>query len=282
MVDSLSEFPLFLFSGYILTWFGFVPCFCISFCTYIIRFISYSFLGKSLYWVLLVETVHCFSFTLYIAAGTGYADSITTPGLVATLQSVFQGVFFGLGLLISVMKIPPIFHAHFQFVGIGAGNLVGGFLYPVIGPRWLFRGSAVVAAICAVSYALIYYSGILNDEQRSRRSSAKYDISTIGESSASTSRRPFGAAMNMKEIDQETVTLRESFDDISTIQNFILDTPKTKTTLYRAPDGLYRSPGADRVPMVIMMTPLTARILAKDGAVKFIDDEEDDDDWVNS
>ena len=67
LTDSAVELPMFFFSGAIVKYFGYVPCFCISFFAYIIRLASYSFLADPLYFVLLIEVcsfpfivqIHC-------------------------------------------------------------------------------------------------------------------------------------------------------------------------------------------------------------------------------
>lgn len=68
--------------------------------------------------ILPAEILHGVTFGLMYAAGVEYTHKVAPPGMIATLQGVFNGVYYGLGA--------------------GSGAIVGGIMWSSIGLRQTF------------------------------------------------------------------------------------------------------------------------------------------------
>ena len=71
---------------------------------------------------------------------------MTPPNCPATLQAIFHSFFFGLG--------------------IGVGELLGGYMYPFFGARVFFRMAAMLAAIACISYTMLWVTWLRKLEKR--------------------------------------------------------------------------------------------------------------------
>ncbi len=93
-----------------------------------LRLLSHFFIQNP-WWVLPVQLSHGLTFALLWSAGVAYADSLAPPGMSATAQGVLSGVSQGLAM--------------------GAGALLGGWVYEAVGPFWLFGsfGGAILGAL---------------------------------------------------------------------------------------------------------------------------------------
>lgn len=117
----ISEVPILFFSSAILTKLGTDGTLHLVVACFLLRLAAYSTLA---YWpapwmVLPVELLHGVTFGCAWAAGTHKCAEIAPPGLGATVQSLFQTMYFGFGR--------------------GLGALVGGVLYKAFGAMVMYR-----------------------------------------------------------------------------------------------------------------------------------------------
>ncbi len=132
IIAGLSELPIMFTSAKIMKTIGPVNCLYITYLTYAIRFIAYSFLRDP--WLsLTIEPLHGVTWSLMFSVAQSYAASLSPPGLQAT----------GPGLTNAA-----------RLVGQAIGIFSGGVLYDTYGPRTLFRGCAVLAGFGILLLAL--------------------------------------------------------------------------------------------------------------------------------
>jgi len=130
-VATLSELPVFFFSGKLMKRWRARSLLVFSLFVYVLRALAVSFLLTP--WLVLpVQLLHGLTFSITWVAGVSYAREIAPPGMGATAQSLFQGAFFGLGGSV--------------------GALVGGVLYQEVGSALLFRWMALVVLAAALFF----------------------------------------------------------------------------------------------------------------------------------
>jgi len=117
----ISEVPIFFFSKAIINRLGADGTLHLVVACFLLRLAAYSTLA---YWpapwmVLPVELLHGITFGCAWAAGTHKCAEVAPDGLGATVQGLFQSMYFGYGR--------------------GLGALVGGFLYKVHGAMVMYR-----------------------------------------------------------------------------------------------------------------------------------------------
>lgn len=134
-VATISELPVFFFSGKLLKRWGARSLLVLSLFVYVLRAMAISYLPNA-WWVLPLQLLHGLTFSITWAAGVSYARQIAPTGLGATAQSLFSGTFFGLGGAV--------------------GALAGGVLYQVVGSALLFRWVALVVLAAALFF---YWTG---------------------------------------------------------------------------------------------------------------------------
>lgn len=98
---------------------------------FIVRLFYYAQMTNA-WWVLLSEPLHGLTFAAMWAASVEYADQCAPPGLSATAQGLTSACFRGLGT--------------------GTGAIVGGYLFDLVGPQWLFRIMATTVTIAGILY----------------------------------------------------------------------------------------------------------------------------------
>lgn len=130
-VATVSELPVFFFSGMLMKRWGARSLLVLSLFVYVLRALAMSFLAAP-WQVLPVQLLHGLTFSITWAAGVTYAREIAPPGMGATAQSLFSGAFFGLGGSV--------------------GALIGGVLYQEAGSAALFRWMALVVFAAAVFF----------------------------------------------------------------------------------------------------------------------------------
>jgi len=130
-VATVSELPVFFFSGRLLKRWGARSLLVLSLFVYVLRALAISFLPTPLL-VLPLQLLHGLTFSITWAAGVSYARQIAPPGMGATAQSLFSGTFFGLGGAV--------------------GALAGGILYQTVGSALLFRWMALVVLAAALFF----------------------------------------------------------------------------------------------------------------------------------
>jgi MFS family permease len=130
-VATLSELPIFFFSGMLMKRWGARSLLVLSLFVYVLRAMAISFLPNAGL-VLPLQLLHGLTFSITWAAGVSYARQIAPPGMGATAQTLFSGTFFGLGGAV--------------------GALVGGVLYQAVGSALLFRWIALVVLAAALVF----------------------------------------------------------------------------------------------------------------------------------
>lgn len=135
IVTCVSEIPMFWFSGWICEKFGYVSVLALGLIAASIRFFTYTFITQAWH-VLLVEGLHGISFALPNAAMCSYAAVIAPKDATATLISISQTAYWGLGNML--------------------GALFGGLLYEAYGGIKMFRVVGAISVITAVLYEILF------------------------------------------------------------------------------------------------------------------------------
>ncbi|XP_077967126.1 major facilitator superfamily domain-containing protein 6-like [Styela clava] len=164
IVTCASEIPMFWFSGWICQKFGYVSVLALGLIAASIRFFTYTFITDA-WQVLLVEGLHGISFALPNAAICSYAAVIAPKDATATLISISQTAYWGLGNML--------------------GALLGGILYEAFGGVKMFRIVGAISVITAVLYEIIFghlnlisYCYCCKDESKKEIEAEKRDSKT--------------------------------------------------------------------------------------------------------
>jgi PPP family 3-phenylpropionic acid transporter len=133
-VATLSELPIFFFSGRLLTRWSAKGLFVFATAVYVIRATALSYVAVP--WMILVtQLFHGLTFSAMWVAGVSYADEIAPLGLGATAQGLFSGVFMGIATAI--------------------GAFLGGVLYQDFGGAIMYRTMSIVVAISMFIFLFI-------------------------------------------------------------------------------------------------------------------------------
>ena len=132
-MTCVAEVPIMFFSGHLIKRIGHHGVLYLTFVCYTIRYLSYSFIPKAWY-VLVIEPLHGVTFGAMWAATTSYGGKISPDGLAATVMGLVTATHFGLGKIIA---------------GFG-----GGKVYNVYGPRVLFRSLAITSTVTCLLFFL--------------------------------------------------------------------------------------------------------------------------------
>lgn len=128
-----TEIPFFFFAGRLIKAVGVHVLILTAMAAYVVRSLGYAML-TSAWWVLPLEFLHGLTFGAMWAAGVQHTSNIAPRSLEATAQTVFAGLYNGLG----------------GFVGA----TVGGWVYQTYGPRVMFGGMGVVVFCTMVLFFL--------------------------------------------------------------------------------------------------------------------------------
>jgi MFS family permease len=116
-VATLSELVVFSSSGRLLDRWGIRNLLLLALTTLAVRLLAYALVTNA--WLVLpIQLLHGLSFSALWTAGVAYADKLAPPGLGATAQGLFTGVFFG--------------------VAAATGAFLGGILYEKVGLAWMY------------------------------------------------------------------------------------------------------------------------------------------------
>ena len=130
----LVEIPLFMHSSWIHQHFTDRQLFAASMIGWSARVTGYSFLTNP--WVVLVlEPFHGFTFGCMWLAGVHYCQKTFPKSLSTSAFGFLHASAFGIGPFL--------------------GNIVGGQMYELMGPRWMFRASACVMLLILVLYLVL-------------------------------------------------------------------------------------------------------------------------------
>ena len=136
LVMAVAELPMFAAAGWLISRLGHATSLCLVFFAYTVRFVAYANLTSPNY-VLLIEPLHGVTFSLMWSTCVSYVKKVAPDDMQATMQGVLNGVFYGIGKT--------------------TGSLFGGFLYSVLGPRWMFAIEAIIAAVCGLLYTTYHW-----------------------------------------------------------------------------------------------------------------------------
>lgn len=116
-----------------------------------IRMLGYSLLEKPV-WVLPIELINGFAFSMCYVVIASYSNVIARVGTESTIQALFSALFDGLGEPLSA------FYHHYSFnmilrknfvvyKGISFGGFLAGTIYHRFGGRFLFRFFGYVSIV---------------------------------------------------------------------------------------------------------------------------------------
>ena len=133
----VAEVPVFHYAGAIIGRLGISGCVNLVLVAFVVRLTAYATMSlwPTLWLVLLVEPLHGLTFGLAWAVGTAFVKESAPPGLEATMQSLFQSSYFGLGT--------------------GLGGLMGGWVYDSFSPAACFAAAAAVIAVCGLAAGVV-------------------------------------------------------------------------------------------------------------------------------
>jgi PPP family 3-phenylpropionic acid transporter len=130
-IATVSEFLIFFFSDRLLTRWDTGQLISFSLLTQTVRLLAYSLIRDP--WLALgVQLLHGPHFSAMWIAGVAYANKIAPTGMGATAQSLFTGMYMGLGS--------------------AAGALIGGFLLERVGSTAMFQYAAGWSAVGLVIF----------------------------------------------------------------------------------------------------------------------------------
>lgn len=146
-VTCIAEVPVLAVAGRLITRYGPAAVWHVVHVAFLIRFASYWALPlmPSPWCVLLAEPLHGVTFGAAWAAGVARAAALAPPGLAATVQSIYAGVYLGLGS--------------------AAGGALGGFIHAAYGGRAVF---AVAAALLASIWGATTAATVCLERRRRR------------------------------------------------------------------------------------------------------------------
>ncbi|XP_019642281.1 PREDICTED: major facilitator superfamily domain-containing protein 6-like isoform X1 [Branchiostoma belcheri] len=130
-VRTVAEVPLFFVSGWFIDKIGHVWALQLSFLTFALNFLGYSFI-RNPWWAVLIDVIHGYQAVTWTAA-TSYASMSAQGDLQAVAQGIVSATFYGLGY--------------------GVGNLVSGPVFHRYGAVVLFRSLTV---FCLIGFFLFY------------------------------------------------------------------------------------------------------------------------------
>ncbi|KAL4428408.1 hypothetical protein ABPG75_002497 [Micractinium tetrahymenae] len=124
---------------------GFRRCMHLVLLAFLLRMLCYAALpyAPTPWLVLPVEVLHGFTFALAWGAGCAYCQQLAPPGLEATSQGLFQGLYFGLG--------------------VAAGSTLGGQVYQRLGAQAVYLVACCVLAagwlLCSLAQLALHLLG---------------------------------------------------------------------------------------------------------------------------
>jgi PPP family 3-phenylpropionic acid transporter len=130
-VATLSEMPVFFFSGWLLRKMGARGLLLLALSAYVVRMLAYTLLPP-VWLVLPINLLHGLTFSALWVAGVSYVNEVTPKGSGATAQGLLAGMSMGLGS--------------------ASGALLGGTLYDSVGPVAMFQFAAVWVSIGLVFF----------------------------------------------------------------------------------------------------------------------------------
>lgn len=128
---TLSELPMFFFADRLLKRLSAKGLFVFGTIMYVVRAMAMSYINIP--WMLLItQLFHGLTFSAMWVAGVSYANESAPPGLGATAQGLFNGVFMG--------------------IASATGAMIGGILYQDFGGATMYRSMSIVVAISVILF----------------------------------------------------------------------------------------------------------------------------------
>ena len=125
-IATISELPMFYYSDRLLARWSAKGLFIFATIMYVVRALALSYIH--LPWMILItQLLHGLTFSAMWVAGVSYADEIAPPGLGATAQGLFSGIFMG--------------------ISAATGAVLGGVLYQDFGGAIMYRTMAIAVAV---------------------------------------------------------------------------------------------------------------------------------------
>jgi PPP family 3-phenylpropionic acid transporter len=123
-ISSISEIPVMLYSGYLLRRIGSGGLLKISFITFAIRWLLYSFI-RTPSLAILVQVLHGLSYATYLIGSVTLVNERAPAGMSTSALSMLNLVSFGAGAI--------------------CGSLLGGYIYETAGIAMMFRTLSLIA-----------------------------------------------------------------------------------------------------------------------------------------
>ena len=158
VTGTLSELLIFPITSKLIKKLGGTsPCIIIGTFSYVIRFLSMSYV--STFWIIvLLQMLHGIGFALSWAAMMEYTHKISPKDIVVTMFGILSGIFFSLSAMVS--------------------NMLGGIVYETYSGRILFRWVAVICGVWTGLMIIYYGAKYLKNRSFSRNdNSIKYVVS---------------------------------------------------------------------------------------------------------
>lgn len=130
LITVIFELPIFLYTDALLNLLGVDGMFVFSMIAYVVRAFGYTYLTKKTVWyVLIFEALHGFTFALMWSAAVEYAKSRSPKGWNSTVQSILMTAY--------------------QCLGTGIGSGIGGWVAETKGFIFLYRGAGIIiGSVC--------------------------------------------------------------------------------------------------------------------------------------
>jgi len=137
----VAEVPAFILAGKLYNSIGVWKTLSVTQVAYVVRFACYALLVKNYLWlILLVELLNGLTFAVTWQASCQYAAEVAPPGTEATMQSLIEGLHWGLGS--------------------GLGALIAGYVYHWAGAVPLFAASSF---LCCLSFLCSFITGLCDN-----------------------------------------------------------------------------------------------------------------------
>jgi MFS transporter, PPP family, 3-phenylpropionic acid transporter len=145
-IAMVSEIPMLFYSNRLIRRFGLLGLLLIGAGVFGLRALVFS-VAVAPWQALALQLLHGLTYALVLVAGVEYASQIAPPGLGATAQGIFGGVFTGLaaatGSLVGGLLLDSIgIRAMYQVAAIGVFLAAGGFFFA--SRKW--KGSSLMEA----------------------------------------------------------------------------------------------------------------------------------------
>lgn len=145
-IGAATEVPVLYFSGYLVRRFKPIAILLTSTIVFILRLFLLSFAGSATV-ILLTQTMHGFSYGLFLTGFVYYVDAMSPPELKATAQTIATAIFTGFGGMIgnllggNIIKIYSINHLY-SISGFAALGIMTAFIISLIIGRMLKKKTA--------------------------------------------------------------------------------------------------------------------------------------------